>query len=318
MALPTPLRAPTRRPRALPKAKFGQRESWKRRLPLLPALIFMIILTQLPFVVTLGVSVFHWNALYPDDVHFDALSNYAQVFQDSRLRSSVLTSVVLTAVVVVGSVLLGLAIAILLNQRFRGRGIVRTMMIAPFLMVPVAAALVWKHLIFNPSYGLLNGVLAWVWGLFGQDAPQPAWLSDAPLAAIEVALVWQWTPFMMLIILAGLQSQPADVIEAARVDGAGRWRIFTAITLPHVRPYLELATVLGSIYIFQNFDAVFTMTGGGLNTANLPYNVYTTFFEGQDYGVASAMGVVAVIGTILLASLFLRTMTSLVKEGSGL
>jgi sorbitol/mannitol transport system permease protein len=135
-----------------------------------------------------------------------------------------------------------------------------------------------------------------------------------PLTAIVVSLVWQWTPFMMLIILAGLQSKPLDVIEAARIDGASSWQIFRFMTLPHLRQYLELGALLGSIYIVQNFDAVFTITSGGLGTANLPYTIYQTFYNAQDYGRASAAGVVVVIGTIIIATFALRTVSSLFRE----
>ena len=146
---------------------------------------------------------------------------------------------------------------------------VRTLLIAPFLMVPVAAALLWKHVLYNPEYGLFNGAAAP--GSVGDGAAQPDWISDMPLLAVEASLVWQWTPFMMLILLAGLQSRPAELIEAARMDGASDWQIFRYLTLPHLRRYLELGALLGSIYIVQNFDAVFTITSGGLGTANLPY-----------------------------------------------
>jgi ABC-type glycerol-3-phosphate transport system permease component len=97
--------------------------------------------------------------------------------------------------------------------------------------------------------------------------------------AVIFALVWQWTPFMMLILLAGLQGRPLDVIEAARIDGANSWQIFRSMTLPHLRQYLELGALLGSIYIVQNFDAVFTITSGGLGTANLPYTIYQIFYQ---------------------------------------
>ena len=130
---------------------------------------------------------------------------------------------------------------------FLGRGIVRTMMITPFLIVPVAAALVFKHAIYNPIFGLLNGVITWVWGIFGSDnAPQVDWITQFPLGSIEVTLIWQWTPFMTLILLAGLQSRPGEVLEAAAVDGASHWQMFTHMTLPHMRQYLELAGLLGS------------------------------------------------------------------------
>ena len=288
---------------------------WARRAPLLPALIFLIIVTQLPFVVTLVISFMNWNAYYPDERGFAGIDNYARVLTDVNMRNAIWVTIVLTVVVVLVSLLLGLVAALLLDRKFRGRGIVRTMMITPFLVVPVAAALLWKHALFNPEYGLLNGTLTAIWRLFGSDnAPQPDWITTAPLVSVEVALIWQWTPFMMLILLAGLQSRPLDVIEAARIDGASSWQVFRYMTFPHLRQYLELGGLLGSIYIVQNFDAVFTITSGGLGTANLPYTIYQTFYNAHDYGRASAAGVVVVIGTIVIATLALRTVSSLFRE----
>jgi sorbitol/mannitol transport system permease protein len=288
---------------------------WARRAPLLPALIFTIIVTQLPFVVTLIVSFMDWNAYYPDERGFAGLDNYVRVLTDVNTLNSIFVTVVLTAVVVLVSLFLGLVIALLLDRKFRGRGVVRTMMITPFLVVPVAAALLWKHALYNPEYGLLNGTLTALWRLFGSDnPPQPDWISTAPLVSVEVALIWQWTPFMMLILLAGLQSRPLDVVEAARIDGASNWQIFRHMTFPHLRQYLELGGLLGSIYIVQNFDAVFTITSGGLGTANLPYTIYQIFYQAHDYGRASAAGVVVVIGTIVIATFALRTVSSLFRE----
>jgi sorbitol/mannitol transport system permease protein len=309
---PTPPPPPPPPP---PSGALRRSADWARRAPLLPALIFTIIVTQLPFLVTLIVSFMDWNAYYPDERGFAGLSNYASVLTDVNMRQAILTTVILTAVVVVVSLLLGMGIALLLDRKFRGRGVVRTMMITPFLIVPVAAALLWKHALFNPEYGLLNGTLTAIWRLFGSDnAPQPDWITTAPLVSVEIALIWQWTPFMMLILLAGLQSRPLDVIEAARIDGASSWQIFRYMTFPHLRRYLELGALLGSIYIVQNFDAVFTITSGGLGTANLPYVIYQTFYQAHDYGRASAAGVVVVIGTIAIATLALRTVSTLFQE----
>ncbi|MEJ5945911.1 sugar ABC transporter permease [Pseudokineococcus basanitobsidens] len=295
----------------------SRKAGWTRRAPLLPALVFVIIVTQLPFVSTIVISFMSWEALRPNERGFAGFGNYAEVFSDAELRSSVITTVILTVVVVGVSLLLGLAIALLLDRTFLGRGIVRTLMIAPFLIVPVAAALLWKHAMLNPSYGFINGVLTWVWSLFGSDnPPQVAWLTQFPLASIEVALIWQWTPFMMLILLAGLQSRPGEAFEAAKVDGASAVQAFRYITLPHLRRYIELGATLGAIFIVQNFDYVFTMTSGALGTANLPYTIYQTFFVRQDYGLAAAQGVIVVIGTIIVATFALRSVSSLLKEDS--
>jgi len=293
------------------RGRVAGRGAWARRAPLVPALAFMVIVTQLPFVATLVISFLNWNALYPDQRHFTGLSNYATVLTDADLRASIITTIELTVVVVLISLVLGLGIALLLDRRFAGRGLVRTMLIAPFLVVPVAAALLWKHALYNPEYGLFNGILT---AIGGAGAPQPDWIAAHPLGAVIAALVWQWTPFMMLILLAGLQSKPSEVVEAARVDGAGNLAVFAYVTLPHLRRYLELGALLGSIYIVQNFDAVFTITSGGLGTANLPYTIYQTFYAAHDYGQASAAGVIVVIGTIIIATFALRVVSSLFRE----
>ena len=300
-----PIAAPSIRTEKPPS---GRLRAWATRAPLLPALIFMIAVTQLPFVATLVISFFDWNSLYPDAREFAGFANYSEVLTDADLRKSVFTTILLTAAVVLASLVVGLVLALLLDRKFRGRGIVRTLLIAPFLVVPVAAALLWKHVLYNPEYGLFNGLLHDVGG------PQPDWISDNPLLAIEASLIWQWTPFMMLILLAGLQSRDHQQIEAAKVDGANDWQVFRYLTLPHLRRYLELGALLGSIYIVQNFDAVFTITSGGLGTANLPYTVYQSFYQAHENGLASAAGVLVVIGSIIIATFALRVVSSLFRE----
>jgi sorbitol/mannitol transport system permease protein len=284
------------------------------------------VVTQIPFLLTIAISTLHWNVLQPGTKNFlgfgkfssfAGLSNYGTVFTDTRLRNAVINTVVLTASVVVISSLLGLALAVLLDRKFPGRGVARTLLIAPFLVMPVASALLWKHALYNPDYGLLNGGLDWLWQLFGaQTGPTKDWVSSFPMSAVVVALVWQWTPFMMLILLAGLQSQPGDVLEAAKIDRAGGFQTFRFITLPHLRQYIELSALLGTIYVLQTFDAIYTITQGGPGSAttNLPYEIYLTMFRKYEYGEAAAAGVVVVIGSIVVATFALRTISSLFTE----
>jgi len=289
--------------------KGGAKDRWIRRAPLLPALIFAIVVTQIPFLYTLYLSTLSWNALRPGKHKFVGLSNYGTVLTDSRLRAALANTVWLTAGAVLCSMVLGLVLALLLDRTFFGRSVVRTLLITPFLVMPIAAALLWKHAIFNPAYGLING-------LFGG---QTDWISSYPKAAVITTLVWQWTPFMMLILLAGLQSQSNEVLEAARVDGANAWQIFRKMTLPHLRQYLELGGLLGSIYLVNTFDAVFSITQGGPGTAttNLPYEIYLTTFRKFEYGEASAAGVVVVILTIIVATFALRVISSLFRMEEG-
>lgn len=282
----------------------AKRDAFRRRLPLLPALIFTIALTQLPFLITIWYSLRSWNLLNEDSDRFVGLRNYLAIFTDSTFRGAALNSILYTLACVLFALILGMIFALLLDRAFLGRGLARTLLITPFLIMPVASAMLWSVSMFNPSYGLVN----WMIGLVGIDPVD--WTSQMPRISVIVALVWQWTPFMMLLLLAGLQSQPRDVLEAARVDGASKIQSFVLITLPHMRRYMELCVLLGAIYVVNTFDQIYLMTAGGPGTqsANLPFYIYQRAFLGFDVGQAAAMGVVVVIGTIIIATWALRLM----------
>ncbi|MFX1758242.1 MULTISPECIES: sugar ABC transporter permease [Rhodococcus] len=291
--------------RAVREAKeegVSRAEGWRRRGPLLPALIFTIVVTQIPFLFTLYYSTQSWNLVSPGSRRFVGLQNYVDVFQDSQFWQVTLNTVILIVGTVLISVILGLLLALLLDRAFLGRGIARTLLITPFLVTPVASALIWKTSMFDPVFGIVDFVLS-PFGVGEVD-----WISRFPLPAVMVALVWQWTPFMMLLILAGLQSMPRDILEAGRVDGAGAFSLFRELTLPHLRRFIELGTVLGAIYLVNTFDAIYMMTQGGPGTAsaNLPFYIYQRAFLGFDIGQAAAMGVVVVVGTIVIATFALR------------
>lgn len=307
----TPAATPRPAPSAAQQRRLARREGWRRRGPLLPALIFAIIATQIPFLVTLWYSLNSWNLVRPGSEQFVGLTNYADVFADRVFRGAALNTIVITGSCVVVAMLLGIGLALLLDRSFRGRSVVRTLIITPFLIMPVAGALVWKTTMFDPLFGIVNFVLS----PFGVDDFD--WTSSAPLVSVVTALVWQWTPFMTLLVLAGLQSQGRDVLEAGQVDGAGAVRMFRSITLPHLRRYIELGVLLGAIYVVNTFDQIYIMTQGGPGTAsaNLPFYIYQRAFLGFDVGQAAAMGVVVVIGTIVVATLALRLLfRSFVEE----
>jgi sorbitol/mannitol transport system permease protein len=253
-----------------------------------------------PFVVTLFFSFQDWNLLRPAERGFAGLDNYVTLFTSGDYAESLLSTAVITGGSVVLALLLGLLLAALLNRSFRGRWLARTLLITPFLVMPAAAALMWKWSIFDNTAGLLN----WAIGLVG--LPPVAWNTDLPVLTIVAVLTWQYTPFMMLILLAGLQSQNPEILEAASVDGAGRFRTFTTMTLPHLRQYIELAVLLGGIMLIQVFDPIAIMTKGASGTKTLPYLLYEKAFVGLDVGVAAAYGTVTVIITILIASVALR------------
>jgi sorbitol/mannitol transport system permease protein len=281
-----------------------------RRLPLLPALIFTIAVTQFPFVLTVWYSLQSWNLLHPTTKHFTWFNNYKTIATDSLMRTALLNTLILTLVPVLLSLLIGLGIALLLDRKVMGRGLLRSLIVSPFLVMPAAAALVWKFTLLDTQFGLLN------WALKPFGVNHVDWINKYPKGTIITVLTWQWTPFMVLILLAGLQSQPGDVLEAARVDGASAWHIFRWMTIPHLRQYMELGIVLGSIYLVQGFDAIFMITSGGpgQKTTNIPYYLYEVAFRSFDIGRASAIGVVVVILTILVATFALRTISGLFSD----
>jgi sorbitol/mannitol transport system permease protein len=232
-------------------------EAWRRRLPLLPALLFTIVLTQVPFVMSIWYSLTDWKVVPPGPSEFVGLDNYVDLVKDAFFRDAVWVSVQLTVGPVLGAIALGTAFAVLLDRKFFGQGVVRTLIITPFLLMPVVVGLIWKNQMFHGLYGVVN----WVIEQLGFSSVE--WVSRYPTLSIALVLIWQWTPFMMLIMLAGLQSQPADVLEAAKVDGTSPWGTFRQLTIPHLRPYMELGVLLGTIYLIQVYDQIAVMTGCG-------------------------------------------------------
>jgi sorbitol/mannitol transport system permease protein len=283
-------------------------DSWRRRLPLLPALLFMILLTQVPFVMSIYYSLTDWKVVPPSPREFVGLDNYNHLLHDHFFGSAIWVSIQLTVFPVIAALVLGTAIAVLLDRKFFGRGIVRTMLITPFLLTPVVIGLIWKNQMFHGLYGVIN----WVIEKLGGTPVE--FVSQNPTLSIAITLVWQWTPFMMLIMLAGLQSMPQDVVEAAKVDGAGPFGIFRQLTLGHLRPYMELGVLLGSIYLIQLYDQIAVMTGGGPGSTNVPYYVYQrSIGGGWEFGQASSYSIVVVIASIVIATFALRVLSGLLK-----
>ena len=278
------------------------------RALVLPAIGVSFLLTQIPFVLTIYYSLHEWNLLRPGDTPFVGLDNYRTVLGSREFFSSLRATIFITGGSVLLSLLFGLALAMLLNRQFKGQGLARTLLITPFLVMPAAAALIWKWSFFDASVGMLN----WVLSLVGID--RVAWNTDFPLLTILVVLTWQYTPFMMLILLAGLQSEDQEILEAAAIDGAGRTRTFVHMTLPHLRPYIELSVLLGSIFLLQVFDPVHIMTKGTGGTKTLPYLLYERAFVGLDIGIAAAYGVVTVVCTLVVATVALRLLFKIFSE----
>lgn len=271
---------------------------------LLPALAYLAVMTQAPFLLTLWYSFHTWILTSPELGHpWVGLENFSYTLrEDPIFRDAVVNWLEITFAIVGGSLVLGLAFALLLNRTFPFRGVTRALMIAPFFVMPTVNAVVQKNIFLNPIFGLVN----WVWTSLGFERVD--WLATHPKLSIIAMAVWQWAPFMMLILLAGLQSISDEIREAARIDGAGPIAEFRRITLPLLGPYLELAALLGMIYILQLFGEIFVATQGGpgTETTTLPYYIYQTISQANDVGTSSAQGVLAIIFSAIIAALLLR------------
>ena len=293
------------------RVKTTSKEVWTARWLLLPAVLFLILLTQIPFLFTVGYSTIKWNLLYPNDRGFTWFKNYGTALSSGDLWPSIVATVLITALAVVFSLLFGMMFALLLNRPFHGRALARTLMITPFLIMPAASALIWKYSMFDTNIGILN------WLSRTLHLPVVSWSTEHPMLAVVIVLTWEFTPFMMLILLAGLQGQDTGILEAAQVDGAGPWRTFTWITLPHLRMYVEIGVLLGAVIIIQVFDPIAILTKGTGGTKTLAYLLYERAFIGLDVGQAAAYGVITVVLTIIVATVALRTLFKVFMAGGS-
>lgn len=281
-----------------------------RRFLSSPALVFLILVTQVPFALTIWFSFTSWNLLRPTSAGFigwDRLfRNFARILSDPAFYTVLWNTIYLTVSVAVITLLLGLAFAILLNRPFPGRAIARTLLISPFLLMPVAAAVLWKNVLLDPSFGLS----AWIMRSLGMKSVYL--VQSAPMPSIITIVAWQWTPFVMLILLAGLQSLPSDIVEAASLDGAGPVALFRYVTMPHLRRFIEIAMLLEVIFILNEFGSIFVVTSGGpgLKTTNLPYQIFLEAFSRWNVGKASAYGIFAIVLANIVVVLFLQVLRS--------
>lgn len=273
-----------------------------------PALVVAIILTQIPFLATIYFSTQRWNLLRPTDRGFVGFDNYITVFASGELGSALQATATITGASVVLSLALGLGLALLLNRQFFGRSIARTLLITPFLVMPAAAALAWKWNLLDSNFGLFK------WLSEEAGLPVIEWNTNFPIVTVIMVLTWQFMPFMMLILLAGLQSQDRDMLEAAQMDGAGPLRVFTQMTMPHLRQYIEIGVLLGAILLLATFDPIAILTGGSGGTKTLPVLLYEKAFIALEVGQAAAFGVVTVAITIVFATLLLRSVFRIFSE----
>ena len=272
------------------------------RLLQAPSIIFLALWMIVPLSMTLYFSTIRYHLLYPEREGFLGLGNYEFFLTDPAFWPAMLNTLILVGSVLVISVVLGLAIAILVDKPFKGRGICRILLISPFFIMPTVNALVWKNMLMNPIYGLL-AVVATAFGAEPLD-----WLAHLPLLSIIMIVSWQWTPFALLIFMTSLQSQDTEQKEAATLDGAGFWSQFYHLTLPHLARPIAVVILIQMIFHLSIFAEIYVTTGGGpgFDSTNLAFLIFSQALLQFDVGVASAGGVIAIILANIVAFFLMR------------
>ncbi|MBO0815553.1 MAG: sugar ABC transporter permease, partial [Actinobacteria bacterium] len=269
------------------------------------AVIVLLVITAYPLFYNI------WNSLHHDVVTsgipatWAGLSNYKEIFTDNLFVPSLVRTIGFTVVSVAVETVIGLGLAVALNRAFPGRGLVRAAVFIPWAVPTVVSAQLWKNM-FDPQNGFVNYLLTEL----HLPLAHTTWLGQTWTAwgAILVADAWRNTPFVAIVLLAGLQVIPGDIYEAARIDGASAWQAFRRLTLPLLKPALMVAMIFRTLQSFLIFDVVYNMTAGGPGTSTsvLSYLNYQAFFVNFDYGYGGAISIALVVVALLIAAVYTR------------
>ena len=272
------------------------------RLLFAPAVVTLFLWMIVPLVMSLYFSVVHYNLMQPGEKTFLGFENFRYFMTDPDFGPSVWNTLVLLGSVIAITVVLGIGLALLVNEPFPGRGIVRVLLISPFFVMPTANALLWKHMMMNPIYGVLAQV-AQFFGLTPID-----WLTDAPLFSVILMVAWQWLPFACLIFITSLQSMDREQLDAAGMDGANALQKFWFLTLPHLSRPVAVVVMIEMIFLMSVFAEIFTTTGGGPGNAstNVAFLIFKQALMNFDVGVASAGALFAVVLANIAAVFLIR------------
>ena len=272
------------------------------RLLLVPAVGSLFLWMIVPLAMTIYFSLINYNLMQPGEHPFIGWKNYEFFVTDPSFVAAIGNTILLLGSVIAITVVLGVLIALLVNEPFPGRGIVRVLLISPFFVMPTVNALLWKHMMMNPIYG----VLAQVWRAFG--ATPVDWLANWPLLSVIIMVAWQWLPFAILIFITSLQSMNREQLEAARMDGASWFQQFRFLVLPHLARSIAVVVMIEMIFLISIFAEISTTTGGGPGDAstNITYLIFKQALLGFDVGVASAGALFAVVLANIVAAFLMR------------
>ncbi|WP_421761056.1 carbohydrate ABC transporter permease [Devosia sp.] len=268
-----------------------------RNVFVIPTVAFLIIFNVFPLLYSLGFSFTDFRASSKDAVNFVGLKNYTDVLGDPVIWRSFATTMWYVIVSVAGQFVVGFGMALLLNRPIPFKGFITTLLLLPMMLSPVVVGLFWK-LIYDPSWGILNYAL----GL-----GKTAWLTDTNLALYAVAItdIWMWSPFVMLLSLAGLSAVPKHLYEAASIDRAGKLYTFFRITLPLVAPILMIAVIFRTMEAFKTFDIAFVMTGQP-QAELISSRLYKMAFAQWQTGPASALAYIILIMVLCITNIYVK------------
>jgi multiple sugar transport system permease protein len=267
---------------------------------ILPAVAVLLALSIYPLIYAIKVSLTGSGGAF-------TFANFARLAGDRVFGAAAIQTLVLTIVALMVEFMLGLALALLIDSLARAKSFFRAGLLVPMLLPPVVAAVAWR-LIFNPQFGVLNGTLREL----GVNTASLLWTGGdrSALASVILVDVWEWTPFLFLLLSAGLQAIPPEPLEAARIDGASSWQIFRDVTLPLLRPVILLAVLLRAMDLVRVFDQIFILTQGGPGTATetVSLYIYRTAFRFSNFGYAAAMSFVLLAATMVFSRGLIRIM----------
>jgi multiple sugar transport system permease protein len=287
-----------------------QRQMSDRKIMLwfiLPTIILLIVMNIFPLIYSLFLSFTNYSVIADKQPQWIGLQNYTSILSDEKFWTAFATTGRYALLTVIFQTVIGFGLAMLLRNKFKGSGLVTTLILIPMMLSPIVVATFWK-LMFNPSSGIFNYLLGYT-----NINTSPQWLGDPNLVlwAIIIVDVWMWSPFVMLLCLAGLSAIPEYLYEAAAIDRAGWWFQFRRITLPQVMPLLLIAVLFRTIEAFKQFDLVYGLTGGGPGdlTETVSIRLYRLAFAGQlNTGLSSALAYIVLIIIIAVSNLYIRSL----------
>jgi multiple sugar transport system permease protein len=291
-----------RHPNAKPRRK-GLSDGWLAVLLILPAALLLAVFSIYPFLQAAFDSLFH-IPLVTRQSTFTGLSNYAEVFQDERVRRAFGRSLIWTVSNIVVQTGLGLLIALLLNARLYGQTLARGLVLFPYMIPAIVVATVFRF-----TFNDITGIASYLW-LKLPGVHEPIYFLSQPntaLVTVTIVNCWKYTPFIVIVLLARLQTVPRDLYEAAQIDGAGRLALLWYVTLPWLLPVLAVALLLRTIWTVNDFDVIYLLAfGGPLDaTTTLPLEIRRLAFAQQDLGLASALAVLVALGISVIALAYL-------------